>query len=91
MSQVAEFRVWECKLCNARTPEPALLRAQSPFDPDDTLTGCPECKQCDDGFALLCDEPGCTSEAGCGWPTGDESDVWGGYRNTCYKHMASHP
>ena len=27
-----------------------------------------------------CDEPGCTREGTCGWPTD------GGYRRTCYKH-----
>lgn len=27
-----------------------------------------------------CDEPGCTREGGCGWPTD------GGYRRTCYEH-----
>ena len=31
-------------------------------------------------YANECDEPGCTKESSCGWPTE------GGYRRTCYDH-----
>ena len=30
--------------------------------------------------AMTCDEPGCNSQASCGWPS------IGGYRHTCGKH-----
>lgn len=41
---------------------------------------CPECGECE-SFTNVCDEPGCKSEATCGWPTAQ------GYRRTCGKHM----
>lgn len=55
------------------------------------VTACPNCKQCDQGFELLCDEPGCNVVARCEGPTGDHEDEWGGYRNTCRKHMQPNP
>lgn len=72
---------WRCVHCSAVTPDSGLLVATSPFDPDDTLTGCPKCKQCNEGFDEMCDEPGCGDAASCGWPSS------GGYRRTCYAHM----
>lgn len=89
MGRIREKQRWRCTNCGTTTLGPELLTAPSPFDADDVLSGCPKCKQCSDGFDLLCDEPGCNSVAGCGWPTGDDSDSWGGYRNTCGKHMAT--
>lgn len=89
MGRILEKRRWRCMACGTKTPEPNLLTAPSPFDADNTLTGCPECRQCDEGFELLCDEPGCDSRANCGWPTGNDGDAWGGYRNTCGKHMTA--
>ena len=89
MGRILANRRWRCVACGTVTFEPALLTAPSPFDADDTLTGCPKCKQCDEGFDLLCDEPGCANHAGCGWPTGNDQDAWGGYRNTCGRHMPS--
>lgn len=71
---------WRCKECREVIPASKLLQAPSPFDDDDLLVGCPHCKQCNDGFALVCDEPGCQSDATCGFPTK------AGYRNTCSKH-----
>lgn len=79
-------RRWRCKECSVANPESKMLTAPSPFDASATLTACPSCKTCDEGFELLCDEPGCDREAGCGWPTGDANDEWGGYRNTCFNH-----
>jgi hypothetical protein len=87
MGRIREKNRWRCGACCAVNLEPDLPTAPSPFNPTDTLTACPNCKQCDEGFELLCDEPGCNEFAGCGWPTGDDSDEWGGYRNTCGKHM----
>ena len=86
MSRIRENRLWRCRACRDVTLEPALLTAPSPFCDTYELTACPECKCCDEGFAPICDEPGCNAESGCGWPTGNEADAWGGYRNTCYKH-----
>jgi hypothetical protein len=87
MGRIREKRRWKCNACGTVTLEHELLTAPSPFDAADELTACPKCKQCDEGFDLLCDEPGCSNHAGCGWPTGDNDDEWGGYRNTCGKHM----
>ena len=48
------------------------------------IAQCPECGQAD-GFALLCDEPGCKNEATCGWPL-----PAGKYRSTCGLHYRQH-
>jgi hypothetical protein len=74
---------WRCKACGHISTESELLTAPSPFSPDDTLTACPECKVCDEGFEQLCDEPGCQREATCGWPSRLENR----YRRTCFLHM----
>ena len=85
MGRIREHRRWRCDNCAVVTLEPDLLTAPSPFDPDATLTGCPACKY-DGDFTLLCDEPGCMLAGSCGWPTGDNNDIWSGYRNTCFAH-----
>lgn len=86
MGRIREDRRWKCKNCGVVTVEPALLTAPSPFCDTFELTGCPECKDCQEGFGLLCDEPQCNQEASGGWPTGNDADAWGGYRQTCYAH-----
>lgn len=86
MTRVTEHKRWRCNTCNRVSLETELLTAPSPFDPEDTLTGCPLCKGCDEGFEELCDEPNCMQQATGGWPTNDDSDQWGGYRRTCFKH-----
>lgn len=86
MTRVKENQQWRCNGCNQVLIEPVLLTAPSPFDPNDTIVGCPNCKQCDEGFDPVCDEDGCLSYAGCGWPTGDNDDKFGGYRITCFAH-----
>ena len=83
---MSEGRMWRCKACNTITPEHALLTAVSPFDAEQSLTACPKCKTCDEGFDLLCDEPGCRLAVSCGWPTLD-----GAYRQTCGLHMERKP
>ena len=75
------MKTWKCKVCNHVVAQSAMLTAPSPFDPDDQLLACPKCKQCDEGFTELCDEPGCRQEAHCGWPSKE------GYRRTCGDHM----
>lgn len=87
MGRIREKNRWRCGACCAVNLEPDLPTDPSPFDPTDTLTACPNCKQCDEGFELLCDEPECNAVAGCGWSTGNDQDEWGGYRNTCSRHM----
>ena len=76
---------WSCKNCGEISLEPALLTAPNPFDPADTISGCPNCKSVE-GFDEICDEPDCLQHAGCGFPAGPE---FGGYRRTCYKHSTS--
>ncbi len=44
------------------------------------LYECPGCKSVD-CFVEICDEPECSQEAHCGFPT-----PGGGYRRTCSKH-----
>lgn len=53
-----------------------------------------ECEHCDPRHEwpcptiLRCDEPGCESEATCGWPTrGIGTSPKAGYRRTCGDHM----
>ena len=91
MSRIEENNRWRCMNCRKELKGSEFLTAPSPFDPTDLLTACPHCKQCDEHFELICDEPGCTQQASCGWPTGDDSDEWGGYRNTCGKHYVPKP
>lgn len=86
MTRKTEDHRWRCRDCNAVSGHAGLLRAPSPFDPGQNITGCPSCKQCGSGFDELCDEPGCGYIAQNGWPTGDDSDAFGGYRRTCYQH-----
>lgn len=69
-----------CQACSQIFPESALLTAHNPFDPPETIYGCPNCKQCDEGFVLLCDHPGCERDATCGTP------AHSGYRQTCGEH-----
>jgi len=71
---------WRCRECGWNGDDADLLRAQSPFDPNDTIVGCPWCK-CVADMENTCDEPGCDREATCGFPT------VGGYRRTCGYHM----
>ena len=82
-----EDKRWKCKSCGMITLEPALLRAPSPFDETDILTACPHCKWVND-FDEMCDEPGCTEEASCGFPVEDEA--FGGYRRTCHQHWKTY-
>ena len=55
------------------------LTAPNPFDAEDTIAGCPKCKEIN-SLLVACDEPGCWNEASCGTP------VANGYRHTCGKH-----
>ena len=79
--ELDENKRWKCNNCGVITFETKLLRISSPFDIDDILVACPQCKFIND-FYEICDEPGCVEEACCGFP----DDILGGYRRTCYKH-----
>lgn len=57
-----------------------MLTAANPFDPKDTIAGCPHCKSINT-LEEACDEPGCWRPSTCGIPTS------GGYRRTCSEHM----
>jgi hypothetical protein len=72
-------RRWQCT-CGWIGEESEILTAPNPFDPGDTVVGCPLCKEVGD-FDELCDEPGCNRTTSCGFQTKD-----GGYRRTCHEH-----
>lgn len=67
-------RDWEGMISDA-------LTAPNPFDPEDTINGCPQCHSVD-SMVVACDEPGCWKPASCGTPVAE-----GPYRNTCGKHV----
>lgn len=73
--------LWVCNTCNRMLKNVDFLKAMSPFCADDELWGCPYCKQCDEGFKMVCDVDGCHNIASCGWPSSQ------GYRHTCHKHL----
>lgn len=86
MSRLAENNRWRCKSCDAVTLEPDLLTAPSPFDPTETLYGCPQCKQCGPGYDQLCDEIGCGDLVCAGVQIVNASGGRDGYRLVCGKH-----
>lgn len=69
-----------CEDCDGTFLESEILNAPNPFNPDDTICGCPRCKSVT-AFALLCDFPGCDEDSSCGEPTSE-----GGYVHRCSKH-----
>ena len=74
-----------CKVCEWTGGDNEMLKAPSPFDAEDILRACPECKQCTEGFDHLCNIPGCKEIGGCGFPTKTHGYMW-----TCYKHYAEY-
>lgn len=70
---------WVCEACRRISLDGEYLTAPNPFDPTDTLTGCPSCKAVN-SLVGACDEPGCEKESSMGTPTTE------GYRRTCYDH-----
>lgn len=73
---MSKFRCDECEAIHQAVD---LLVAPNPFDSQDVISGCPDCKSVGQ-FTEICDEPECKREAGCGFPTEN------GYRRTCYQH-----
>ena len=65
--------------CGWQGTQDTVLSAPNPFDPSDTILGCPDCKgvEC---LVVVCDVPECWADVSCGTPTDD------GYRNTCFAH-----
>lgn len=74
---------WKCGNCDWRGQLDQVLTAESPFDPEIELWGCPRCKEAD-CLTAACDEADCWREASCGWP-----QTGGAYRHTCGVHMRS--
>lgn len=80
---------WRCERCDEISLGEELLVAPNPFDPMDRVMGCPHCEACfGEDVHHVCDEPDCKLDVSCGWPTGDNNDKWGGYRQTCGEHCA---
>ena len=72
--------IFRCDGCQSIYAESDLLTAANPFDPEQMIASCPDCKNVGE-FTNVCDEPGCEREAGCGWPADN-----GRYRWTCGAH-----
>lgn len=68
-----------CRTCEWRGRQSEMLQAPSPFDAEDALLGCPQCKEVNCLYPA-CDEPECWQVVCCGTPSHD------GYRATCSKH-----
>lgn len=68
-----------CGECGAVIRHGDKLTAESPFDPEDIVIGCPECRMIDT-LIRLCDRPGCTNSAVFGKPSGTD------YIFVCNKH-----
>ena len=81
MSEDAK-KEWMCSECRTITLEPDLLRAENPFDADDIIVGCPECRSIN-SFTEVCDEPGCVDIATCGFHV---REGFGRYRRVCGQH-----
>lgn len=78
-----EHRRWKCKQCDHICRSADLLHAPHPFDKDDVVVGCPNCKSVD-SFTAACDVDGCRHESSSGTPTTDGS--YGGYTYRCHEH-----
>lgn len=70
--------LYRCPTCLAEFE--TCLCAHNPFDPQDAVLGCPECKDVIEPSAL-CDEDGCDDEPSSGWLSKRD-----GYRRTCHEH-----
>lgn len=77
---MSDWDKWRCKECRAEFYSHEMLRADSPFDPSETLYACPHCKTVERPDEL-CQEPGCHLHATCGTPFGQA-----GYKRHCHLH-----
>lgn len=79
-----ENKIWRCETCAEYIKEEDILTAVSPFDPDSTITGCPNCKSATgdgDGWQEICEIEGCNKPATCGTPVPNEP-----YLRSCFNH-----
>lgn len=70
----------KCLECDWLGPDTEVLVAVNPFDAEDQISGCPQCKSVET-LRVACDVPGCDELASCGW-----NDATG-RRTTCGQHM----
>ena len=71
----------KCRECDWIGHLDEMLEAENPFDPGNTIIGCPECKTpCNLEYA--CEIEGCSELATCGTP-GENGE----YYQTCGKHQ----
>ena len=68
-----------CRDCGAHTTENQALMAESPFDKNKLLIGCPGCKEVDTLYRA-CDAFECWNESTHGGPSER------GYRFGCHEH-----
>lgn len=80
---------WRCGGCNAIVGDSEWGSVPHPAAPaEDEILYCPQCGEVwGTPASPLCDEPGCDEIVCAGWPTGDATDAWNGYRRTCGAHM----
>ena len=70
---------WFCNECGEIAFE--HLSAPNPFDPEDTISGCPNCKEVN-ALIQACHHLGCNQPASGGYP----STLGYRYAWLCYKH-----
>lgn len=70
---------WRCTECDWRGYK--LLVAPNPFDTEQSICGCPNCKDVGQ-FVSACMVDDCKQDASCGTPTPD------GYKWLCSTHYA---
>lgn len=73
---------WRCSECSSCFWDGEILRAPSPFDLDDIVTGCPSCKSVQ-SFEGACEMDGCDRAASGGYPLPE------GYTWRCWEHRPS--
>jgi hypothetical protein len=75
---------WRCNECDAISS--AILSAPNPFDQEDTLHACPECRSVN-SLSAACQHPECSKPATGGHPGGL------GYRYAwlCWEHSPMNP
>jgi hypothetical protein len=68
-----------CGDCTWHGDQSEVLEARNPFCPEDSLLGCPRCR--DVTIFKACDEDGCWKQVTCGVNTPS------GYRQVCGDHF----
>lgn len=82
MSEIGKSDV-RCPTCGWRGQPDDRTPRRNPLN-EETLWFCPKCETVDgEHFVSICDEPGCESEATCGFPDQKHNGI---YRWTCGKH-----